>query len=227
MDLLIAEDLLLLLLDDETGSRGSSLAPDAVIGGALLTELAADGLLQLAPSSSRWRSEDDVVAVPGAAATDPVLQDALTIVVEKPRAAKELVGPVGKGVADVLLERLAQRGILQRQDDKVLGLFPRTRWPAADSSHEEHVRRRIDAALTGGESPGARIAALIALLDGADQLGVLAVDGMSNRQIKARAKEIAEGDWAGEAVGKAVQDVMNVILMTAVMTPIITSTATN
>ncbi|WP_018157167.1 GOLPH3/VPS74 family protein [Demetria terragena] len=227
MDTLLAEDLILLLLDDETGKQRAKTFSDALLGGALLAELAATGQLELHKSTSRWQSGDTVAPAPNARPADPILQGALAIIANKPQPAGSLVGPIGKGVSDSLLARLAERGILHRQDDKVLGLFSRTRWPANDSRHEVQVRQDISRALVGGEVPQPRTAALIALLHSANELSVLDNGGMSAKEVKARAGQIAEGDWAGGAVGKAVQDVTNAIMVGIVTSTIITTTTTS
>jgi Golgi phosphoprotein 3 (GPP34) len=227
MEMLIAEDLLLLLLDDETGAQRASMSSDTLMGGALLVELAARGLVTLGPSSSKWRTEDDVLAIPGAAASDPVLQESLARVAKKSRSAKELLDPLGKGVRDVLTDRLAERGVLHRKDDKVLGLFSRTRWPAADSRHEADVRRRVDQALLHAQRPDQRTAALIALLLGVDELGIVCPEGRATKEIKERAKAIAEGNWASDAVGQAVQDVMNAAMMAVIISTTTTVIITN
>lgn len=228
MQTLIAEDLLLLLLDDETGAQRASASTDTLLGGALLVQLAADGLVQLQPAQSRWRSDDDVVPAPGAATGDPLLQQSLSRVAERPRAAKDLLGPLGKGMRDELLGRLADRGILERQDDKVMGMFSRTRWPAVDSAHEHEVRHHIGQALVHGQLPDQRSAALVALLLGADELDVIDREGRPRKEIKRRAKEIAEGDWASEAVGKAVREVTDATMMAIIVvttTTVVTSSS--
>ncbi len=72
---------------------------------------------------------------------------------EKPRTAQDLVNRLGKGTRDVLLDRLAERGLVERRDGKVLGLFPHTTWPARDARHEESVRALLQGALVQGLTP--------------------------------------------------------------------------
>ncbi len=55
METLVAEDLLLLLLDDEKGSVTSSAPVQTVLGGALLVELAMSEHA-VVEKSSTWRS---------------------------------------------------------------------------------------------------------------------------------------------------------------------------
>jgi hypothetical protein len=201
---LIAEDMLLLLLDDEKGNVVGTSHLETVLGGALLIELAVTGAARVEEKSSMWRSAK-VHAVPDASPEDDLLRTAYAIVAEKERSAQDLVNRLGKGVKDDLAGRLETRGILQRRDDKVLGLFPRTRWPAVDSTHEEAVRRDLTAALVQGVQPDPRTACLIALLSAIDRAHkVVDRDGLPAGQVRKRAKEIAQGEWAAKAVKDAI-----------------------
>ena len=203
MDYLIAEDLLLILLDDEKGTRTTSFL-DLALGGAVLADLALAGAVVVEEKTSMWHSAK-VSAVAGQAPEDPLLLEAYVVVAEKERAAENLVSRLGKGAKDRLATRLVERGVLQRREDKVLGLFPRTRWPAADTVHEGEVRLRLTAVIVQGLTPDARTGALIALL-GAIGNAHKVVDSqvMSGREIRRRAKEIGEGVWAAGAVRAAI-----------------------
>lgn len=204
MTTLIAEDLLLLLLEDDSGKLTNTTYLDVGIGGALLVELAQGGGVEVVKGSGMW-ARSKVYPMPGAAFTDPVLVEAMALVSEKERTAQDLVARLGKKRRDPLLERLETKGILERHEDKVMGLFPRKRWPAVDSSHETDVRRQLADALIRGVQPEERTAALIAVLSA---LGlahkVVDREGLSAAEVKKRAKTIAEGDWAAKAVKDAV-----------------------
>lgn len=203
MDTLIAEDLLLLLLDDDSGKLTSTYL-DIAIGGALLVELTLAGTVAVTEGHGLW-SRDKVVATDAATPSDPLLADSLDMVRLRDRSAQDLVGRLGKKRRDPLLERLERRGVLRLEEDKVLGLFPRKRWPAIDSSHETDLRRHIGDALVRGLQPDERTAALIALLSA---LGVVSKvvdrEGLSASEVKKRAKAVAQGDWAAKAVKDAV-----------------------
>ena len=205
METLIAEDLLLLLLEDESGKLRHTTYLDAGIGGALLVELAMGGQVDVRKGSGFW-SRATVVPVPGAGpVTDPVLADALAVVAEKPRSAQDLVARLGRHRREPLLERLAERGVLRREDDTVLGLFPRTRWPMVDRQHEDGVRRALGDALVRGVDPAPRTAALVSLLSALDLAAkVVEHDGMSSGEVRRRAKAVGEGDWAVKGVKDAV-----------------------
>jgi hypothetical protein len=204
MDTLLPEDLLLLLLDDTTGRLTHTGYLDTGIGGGLLVELALAGHVEVTKGSGLWASAK-VRPVGGARPRDPLLGEALELVAAKERTATDLVGRLGRHRREQLLERLASRGVLRREQDRVLGLFPRDRWPAADIGHETDVRRRLADVLLRGVTPDERTAALVALLSAMDLAHrVLDREGLSSREVKRRAREVAEGDWAAKAVKDAI-----------------------
>jgi hypothetical protein len=219
MSTTIAEDLLLLLLDDEKGTTpGMWVDVRVPLGAAVLAELAIDGAVDLEPKTSRWRGRK--VRAADGSVQDDVLVAAVRTVQEKPRTAVDLAGRLGDGLKDRLAERLAAQGMLKRHDDRVLGLFPRTRWPAVASAHEAAVRTRLSAVVVQGAAPDERTAALVGILLALDRLGpTLGLKGPEARDAKRRAKEITEGDWAATAVREAVQAAVS-----AVTTVVITTT---
>src|SRR5690606_18450266 len=126
MDLLIAEDLVLLLMDDEKGRLAASSYARPLFGGALLVELALSGVVEVEEKRGFWHTAK-VGTVPGSPAPqDPLLDASRRTVEEKDRTAQDLVNRLGKGVREELQARLADRGILERRETRVLGLFPST-----------------------------------------------------------------------------------------------------
>ena len=204
MSTLIAEDLLLLLLEDDKGTMTASSYTQAILGGGLLIELALTEAVQVGDKEGFWHTAK-VRVRPGVTPSEQVLADALSLVAVKERTAQDVVNRLGKGIKETLIARLEQRGILQRRDGRILGLFPHTTWPSADSTHELAVRRAIEASLLQGVTPDERTGALIALLHAIGQAHkVIDLQGARARDVKARAKEISEGAWAAKAVKDAI-----------------------
>lgn len=203
MAALIAEDLLLLLLDDEKGTIQTAYSQTA-LGGGVLVELALTGAVEVEEKTGVWRTAK-VRVVAGREPEDEVLRAAYDLVGEKERGAQDLVNRIGKGLQQELAGRLVARGLLERRDGKVLGLFPRTRWPAADTTHEEQVRRALTDALVQGVTTDERTGALIAVLSAVDKVHkVVDHEGLPAKVVKKRAKEISEGAWAAQAVRDAI-----------------------
>ena len=217
--MLIAEDLLLLLLDDEKGTLSTSYERP-LLGGALLLELSLGGQVEM-ERTRILRTAQARATGQGGTPSDPLLADALAVVAERPRSAQQLVDRLGKAARQPLLDRLVERGLVQRRTSKVLGLIPRTTWPAADARHEAEVRRRLQAVLVEGHHPDPRTAALAALLAAVDRAHRVVDRGtVPARTIKQRAKQLGEGQWASDAVRASVQ-----ASQAAVMAAVTASTA--
>lgn len=207
--MILAEDLLLLLYDDDSGRAiVDSTKVDLGLAGAVLLDLAMQEHVAVAGKGERVRKGRLYVTDP-APTGDPVLDDGLAKIAEKDgrRTPKATLDMLKKGLRDRLLDRLADRGILELEKRRVLGLFPVERWPAVDASHERQVRQRLDAVLAGAE-PDARTGALVALVYALDVVPKMA-DTADRRAAKRRAKDVADGAWAADAVRKAIQDVQS------------------
>ena len=128
-----------------------------------------------------------------------------------------MIGPLSKNLRGRLYERLASRGVVRAERSRVFGVFPVRRWPADDASEEAEVRRLMAQALVQQVTPDTRTAALIALAHAVGYVDKI-VDarqlGLSKRELRARAAEIAEGNWASEAVRKAIEEMMAAVMVT-------------
>lgn len=217
---LIAEDLLLLLLDDESGRLTNATYLDTGLGGAFLVDLALGGHVEVLEPARTWGfTQAAKVQVTGALPADPALRAAYDRVAEKLRSAQDLVGRLGSKQRDPLLERLVGRGLLERRQDRVLGLFPTTRWPAADARHEAEVRSRLASTLLRGAGPDPRTAALVALLHGLGVAHKVVTDPqVPAREVRRRAKAVAEDDWAAKGVADAVAAAQSAMVAAMVAT---------
>ena len=220
---LIAEDLLLLLLDDVSGKATTDRTRlDYALGGAVLLELAMAGRVDVTEKEG-WLGKQRVVVVDPAPMGDSVLDDAAAALsTGKPRDPQSAVTSLSKRLRATLLGRLAERGVLRREEDRVLGVFPRERWPANDATHERQLRARLHDVLIVGLASDARTSALIALLSAIDQAHKV-IDVSDRKAVKARAKEIAQGAWAGAAVRKAVQAAESAVVAATVVATAATS----
>ena len=142
----LAEELLLLALDDEKGSVSfsASMALPYGLAGATLMELILRGRLAV---------EDGKLTVADPAPTGDELLDeaAAAIRAEKrQRDAKHWVSALSgklKRHERRLEDRLIHRGVLRRDERKLLWLIPDTRYPAVDRRLELDTRARIRAVL--------------------------------------------------------------------------------
>lgn len=216
MTVTIAEELLLLALDEEEGKQligGVQLHP--ALGGAILAELAAAGRVELA--------DDKVTVTDPTPLGDAELDAALARMAEDGKARKPAWW-VQRLQSDKLrrrlLTRLAEAGVLAEERGRILGVFPTTRWPEADPQVEADVRERVTAVLAGAD-PDERTATLIAIMHAA-KLDRKAFPGADRERVK----EIAEGEWAGQAVAKTIAAITAAIAVTASTAAAVAATTT-
>ena len=223
--MLLAEDLLLLVTDDASGRLSAPAEQvDAGLGGANLVELTLRNKVDLSGEQDPGKPGRIIVRDPSPAG-DAVLDPALEILVARQgRRPSAVIGPLSKNLRRTLYQRLADRGVVRAEKSRILGVFPVRRWPAQDASDEAEVRRLMTQALVQDEAPDTRTAALIALAHAVrcvDKIVDRRQHGLSRRELRARAAEIAKGNWASEAVRKAIEE-----MMAAVMIAITAATAT-
>lgn len=222
---LIAEDLTLLLLDDDSGRPlvdSTKLAHS--LAGALLLELALAGsVVPAGPAEKSAKGTGKIVAA-GPQPTDPLLALAWEACADKPRRAAAVIQKIDSKVKEPLLERIAGKGWIQVERRKVLGIFPSRSFPETDGRHEAELRSALDAVLLRDQDPDARTAALVSLLAAVEALPKLYpdLDRDARKALQARAAQVSEGEWAGAAVRRAINEVQSAV-MTAVMVPVIVS----
>lgn len=202
MTLTIAEEVVLLAYREDTGKPIiGSVELDCALAGALLAELAVRRRVDLDGTK--------VVPVDPTPVGEEELDAALARIAEerRPRKADWWVGKLrADRLRKRLLTRLAARGVLSEQAGRFLGIFPTTRYPELDPSHERGVRERVENVLAGAE-PDERTAVLIAVVHAA-KLDRKAFPGAP----KGRVKEIAEGQWTAEAVRKTIKSIQAAVV---------------
>ena len=220
--MLLAEDLLLLVTEDASGRLSAPAEQvDAGLGGANLVELTLLNKVDLSGEQDPGRRGRIIVRDPSPAG-DAVLDAALEILVARQgRRPSAVIGPLSKNLRRTLYQRLADRGVVRAERGRIFGVFPVRRWPAQDASDEAEVRRLMTQALVQDEAPDARTAALIALAHAVgcvDKIVDPRQHGLSRRQLRARAAQIAKGNWASAAVRKAIEEMMAAVIVTITAT---------
>jgi hypothetical protein len=122
----LAEDLLLRLLDDESGrSVVDGSRRDHAVAGSVLLDLARLGRVSRPKKETTPKKGYAVVRGSGSTG-DPVLDAALTTLARKPVTMDRAVELLAKNSTDAVLDRLVERGLVRREETKLLG-FRRTR----------------------------------------------------------------------------------------------------
>jgi hypothetical protein len=214
---LLAEDLLLLLLDDDTGKPlVDGVVLPRVLAGAVLLDLTLDGVVEPSDGTGEVK-KGRLLLRERTAPLDPILAHATSqLRGSKPMKPEAAIEKLGKNLREAVLGRIVERGWVHEAKGRLLGIFPTKTWPAVDATHERVVRQKLQSALLDGVQPDSRTAALISLLSAVDAAPKVFPDA-KKKAVRSRAKEIASGDWASVAVRRAVDSVNAAIIAVAVV----------
>ena len=179
MDLIIAEQTLLIALDDEKGRDKTQWGSGPGLAGAL----PGHELLRDAYTTIRGSSKP---------------RNARRWVQRLPRKLKPLRRRLSRG--------LVQRSILAERRTKLLGLIPMTRFPTVDPAPERELRERLRDVLLAGRDANEEEALLLGLLEPLGLINSLVARGQ-RRAARKRAKAVAEQGVAGNAVRDAIHAV--------------------
>jgi hypothetical protein len=211
MVLTMPEEILLLLLDDETGKPVGLPGPagDLALAGAILMELALAGRIDT--------DLDRLVVVQqrptGDALLDGVLARLATGAAERTsRWWIQDLAKSGSAFRTEILDRLVAAGVLRRIEDRFLWVFPERRYPKAPGRAETaEVRRRLRGVLLEDDIPDPRDALLIGLARAAG-LVPLVLDEAEAAQAAARVDQVAGLEELSRSLSAATRDVYATLL---------------
>ncbi|WP_203076449.1 GOLPH3/VPS74 family protein [Falsiroseomonas ponticola] len=206
MALTMPEEILLLLLDDETGKPVGLPGPagDLAVVGAILMELALAGRVDT--------DLDSLSVVDPRPTGDAVLDGVLARLgaLGRARTSRGWIQDIAKGAGPLrtqLLERLVQQGVLRRVEDRFLWVFPDRRYPKAEGAAAvEEVRARLRHVLLDDSIPDPRDSLLIGLAR-ATGLVPLLLSAEEASRAAPRVERIAALEELSRSLGAATRDI--------------------
>ncbi|MGW1373028.1 GOLPH3/VPS74 family protein [Streptomyces sp. NPDC002446] len=210
MAITLAEEIVLLSLDDESGSAKQRQSAGWAVAGGILLELVLAGRVSIA---GKHLALTDMTPT-----GDPLLDGRTAMIATwmrgrtKRRVTDWLTKDQSKAVS-AALESLCRRGVVVEEEHKALGVFPVRRYFEADGAVEAELRERLGAVVLGGVAPDTRTAGLIALIHSA-KLHRLAFPDRPRKQVADRMAQVAAGQWAAESVHAAIRDMQAAMIVT-------------
>jgi hypothetical protein len=182
----LADELLLLAYDDETGRCAVPLiALDLGMAAAVLIDLVLHGRVAVAAGA--------IVPVNPGATGHWVVDEVLARVAgEQPQPAAFWLQRLRHNLRPHVLESLIEQGVVRDRDETGWDVLRVHRYPTVDSSAERETRERLAAALAGETAPDERTAALAALIAAARMELTLDVSGETVAELHRRLEKIAE-----------------------------------
>lgn len=197
----LAEDLLLLLFQPKSGTIAGEGTLFYVLGGAVLADLSLRGQVKLAEAAGGGTGRLETLGV--RRPDDVLLRAAWDYVDEKPRRVQTVLAAVGPTLRMPVLDRLVDRGDLERTERRRLLLRTRT-LTEGRTGRRAQLLAQLRAVLVDGDEPTVRVAALTALLSGSGWLHQLQPEIPWTSAVIARAEELKQGSWGAGAAAEAV-----------------------
>lgn len=201
------EEIVLLLLDDESGKlanfRDWSLR--YAMAGGVLMELALE---------HRVDSDlDSLMLVDETPTGDEMLDKVLAEIVaadeqHEVRYWVDRLSGHGDEFREVALDRLVEKGVLKRQEELLMWVFKSRTYPQVDAEPEREVKLRIMEVLFSRIVPDPRDVVIICLADACGIFGAI----LSERELeycRKRIEEVRRLDIISQEVSKAIWDIDN------------------
>ncbi len=199
-----AEEIILLLLNDDDGrfARVQNISLDYALAGGILMDLALENRIDT--------DLDNLILIDPTPTGDELLDATLAEIEQEgghdARFWVERTAVRSEAVREAALERLIDKGILERQDDRFLWVFKSRRYPAIDGEAQREVKLRIMGVLFSDEIPDPRDIVIICL---ADACGIFRSIFTSNEleTVAPRIEQVRQLDLIGQAMTQAIQDI--------------------
>jgi hypothetical protein len=194
----LAEELLLLAYDDQTGkATGSRIGLDLGMSAAVLIDLALAGRIAYV---NGYLTVIDPSPI-GDPIADAILAKAAA---DQPHTPSQWLQRLRHRLRIHVLEDLVARGVVRDVDETQLEYIHVHRYPVADPAYETEIRRRLAEALTTDAIPDERTAALATLLTATRMEPALRLPPDDAVRAHQRLEQIASG--AGFSGGVSMED---------------------
>ena len=207
----LAEELLLITLDDESGKLLDSIKPfsfNIAIAASLIMELSLKGKLDT--------DAKKLFVVSSEVTGDAILDQALTTIVAEKNLLPtsewlNIFSQYGDALSDQIIASLVSKGVLQVVEKRLLWVLKTRAYPATSGIEAREVRSRIMALLNSDEIPNPSDALLI---------GLLRATGIMNRllstsellRLQNRIDQIANLEEINRSLSASVQEAWEFIL---------------
>ncbi|MEA5594838.1 GOLPH3/VPS74 family protein [Rivularia sp. UHCC 0363] len=199
----LSQDLILLALNPETGKTRFSFYAALEYGlvGSLLLDLILRDKLEI-------DNDNRVIGAIAGNTGDEFLDQRLNEVLasSRPQTARFWVTRWRRRYRwfqPIVLQNLVNLGVLQRQEQRILGLFPTRRYFLTDESIQREIVQQVRAAVLEGIGLNSRMVALISLMQ-ASHLTDAVFRPEERPEARSRIKAISAGELVGKAVSMAI-----------------------
>lgn len=204
-----AEELLLLALDDEKGVIVDKTPIKYGLIGAMLMDLALMNKIDT--------DLENLMIVDSSPTGDDILDEALRQIAQSKTTRTMAYWIISlsqdsNAIKERLLNRLIEKNILKREQQKILWVFARRRYPVRDDKEEKEVKTRIREVILSDTIPDPHDVVLISLVKACYLDDEIFSDEEINA-VQGRIEQIAKMDLIGQTVSRIIGSIMRAIAM--------------
>ena len=212
-----AEELMLLILDDENGRFAR--VPDRLMRYAL----AGGVLMDLALENRIDTDLKNLILVDSTPVQDSLLDPTLADIAQADdtkdaRFWVERTALRADEIREVALNRLVEQGILKREEDRFLWVFQARRYPIVDNTAEREVKLRIMEVLFSDQIPDPRDVVIIGLAHACDIFKEI-LSAREQARVADRIDQVRKLDLIGQAMSQAITDIELSLALAVQMMP--------
>ena len=202
--LTLAEELVLVALDDEAGSL-VDLPPfylELALAAALVMELSLSGRIDTDP--------EKLFVLSSTPTGNAILDEVLSEICAEPnplptKAWLSRLSEYGPALGERIIRSLVERGVLRLAEKRLLWVFKTRVYPPTSGLEEREVKSRVMTLLNNDEIPDARDALLIGLLRGTGILNWL-LTGAELDRVRPRIDQIAKLEQTSRELSQALEE---------------------
>lgn len=212
-----AEELMLLILDDENGRFAR--VPDRLmryaLAGGVLMDLALENRIDTDLKNLILVDSTPV----GDSLLDPTLADIAQMNETKDaRFWVERTALRADTIREEALNRLVEQGILNREEDRFMWVFQARRYPIVDNTAEREVKLRIMEVLFSDQIPDPRDVVIIGLAHACDIFKEI-LSARELARVADRIDQVRKLDLIGQAMSQAITDIELSLALAVQMMP--------
>lgn len=224
MELNLVEEFLLIALDDDKGRFViDSTHLHYGFAGAVLLELAVRDKIDI---------EGDYLHLKNNAEEPEVALNKAVALIRASGKTKKVkhwldafAHKAGEMTQDTL-KRLIERGVLRKEEHKILWIIPNNKYPTSNCSPENKVRERLNNVILNGAQSEPRDVMLLSLIDVSDLTKEAFRDQSDYKEIKKKIKTVTEDIKISQAINSSIREIQTAIMISIATTMVITTVIT-
>lgn len=225
MELNLVEEFLLIALDDDKGVFViDSTHLHYGFAGAVLLELAVRDKIDIDGDYLHLKSSSQEPEVALNLAIDLITSSTST------KKVMDWLGILAKKAGEMkeaTLVRLIERGVLSKEEHKILWIIPNNKYPTSNSNPENKVRERLNNVILNGAQSEPRDVMLLSLIEVSDLTKEAFRDQSDYKEVKRKIKEVTEDIKISQAINKSIREIQTAIMISIATTMVVTTVITS